>query len=521
MRRDDLTGAANLKSAGVSSSEPTAVGNTRPAAGANSKPTLRGHVLVRVITVMVGSLIVITGANVWLLTHSIRDIYQERIDRLVRLIERSNFPLTTNVADQLAQLSGAELVVLNPANSILAYSSGISAGELGELMDSLKESKAVGSDVTANLTDDVGSGRDLRRVEWAGRSHFVAVARRNSAATSSGSAVPESTRVVILLDTEAFDRLWLQALTNPLIVAAVFLPIMAWIAIRLSRQVSRPIQEIQDRLRTLAAGDLTVSAMQPAQTAEIEELQRSLESTARSLRIREQAIRENEQMSALLQVGHGIAHNVKNAATGCRLAIDLAMNESGEVDPACLEVVRQQLASIDQYIERFLNQARESTDESARIMPRVDLRPVILGALELLQPRIAHARVQVETDTPEEPVPITADPHDLEQLVMLLVQNGIDAATQRHSTRESQPRVCIRARQEENRVVIEVHDNGPGPDPDIRDRMFAPFTSNKPEGSGLGLPEVRRIAERYNGTVRWAHEHGWTVFEVSFEKTGG
>ena len=480
----------------------------------NSKPTLRGYVLIRVVSVMIGSLVVVTGANAWFLTHTIRDIYRDRMGRLVDLIERSNFPLTTNVADQLAQLSGAELIVLDENRSIRAFSSGISASDLDRLLELLDESKIPPNEVEGRFPDGSGRGHELRRVEWAGRSHFFAVARRNSAGTGPGSGAAEATRVVVLLDTEAFDRLWLQALTTPMIVAAIFLPIMAWIAIRLSRQVSRPIQEIQDRLRTLAAGDLTVSAMQLAQTAEIEELQRSLESTARSLRNREETVRENEQMSALLRVGHGIAHNVKNAVTGCRLAIDLAMDESGDVDPACLEVVRQQLASIDQYIERFLSQARESSDESPRIMRPVDLRSVILAALELLQPRIAHARVQVETETPDEPLPIAADPHDLEQLVMLLVQNGIDAATQRHSATATQPSVCIQARQEDNRMVIAVRDNGPGPAPEIRDRMFAPFTSDKPEGSGLGLPEVRRIAERYNGTVRWLHEDGWTEFEV-------
>ncbi len=484
-----------------------------------------------------------TAANAWLLTQTIHGIYQERIDRLVRLIEHSNFPLTTNVVEQLAQLSGAELIVLEADDTPRIFSSGIAAGRLNELVDSLNElgllelgspdkkpsdepegtprgepgtSAANGTSTVAPFRkgDESSSHRELRRVEWNGHVYFLAFARRTLATTRTG---PGSTQVVLLLDAEPFDRLWLQSLAMPLTVAVIFLPIMAWIAVRLSRQVSQPIQEIQARLRTLAAGDLTVPAMQPAETTEIEELQQSLEVTAETLREREQTIRANEQMSALIQVGQGIAHNIKNAATACRLAIDLAQTDSGPVDPACLGVIRQQLASIDQYIERFLNQARGSAETPTPTTRSVELRPSIQAAIDLLKPRIAHARVHVEMDLPEESMRVTADPHDLEQLVMLLVQNAIDASTELHSASGTLAQVGIRARLEGRRLVITIRDNGPGPAADIRDRMFAPFASNKPEGTGLGLPEAQRIAERYNGTVRWAREDGWTCFEVSIE----
>jgi hypothetical protein len=63
--------------------------------------------------------------------------------------------------------------------------------------------------------------------------------------------------------------------------------------------------------------------------------------------------------------------------------------------------------------------------------------------------------------------------------------------------------------------VWSVRDNGPGPDEQIRDSMFEPFVTTKPEGVGLGLSMCKRVAVALGGELNWERREGWTVFEFS------
>jgi nitrogen-specific signal transduction histidine kinase len=66
------------------------------------------------------------------------------------------------------------------------------------------------------------------------------------------------------------------------------------------------------------------------------------------------------------------------------------------------------------------------------------------------------------------------------------------------------------------RIALEVADNGPGPAAEIRDKLFEPLVSDKPDGAGLGLPVVKEIAELHRGAIRWERRGEWTCFIVEF-----
>ncbi|HET6726157.1 MAG TPA: ATP-binding protein [Gammaproteobacteria bacterium] len=98
------------------------------------------------------------------------------------------------------------------------------------------------------------------------------------------------------------------------------------------------------------------------------------------------------------------------------------------------------------------------------------------------------------------PVTLTADPDQIEQALLNLVKNAIDA------TEENNGEVTIRWRLESDQAIVEVLDDGPGIAGS--ENLFVPFFTTKPGGSGIGLALGRQIAEAHNGTLTLENRRG-------------
>lgn len=94
------------------------------------------------------------------------------------------------------------------------------------------------------------------------------------------------------------------------------------------------------------------------------------------------------------------------------------------------------------------------------------------------------------------PLVVNADAGQLEQALINLVRNAVEAAP------TGSGQVVLRCRRESSQAIIEVEDNGPGPPPS--ENLFVPFFTTKPEGSGIGLALARQIAEAHDGGVTLA-----------------
>jgi len=110
-----------------------------------------------------------------------------------------------------------------------------------------------------------------------------------------------------------------------------------------------------------------------------------------------------------------------------------------------------------------------------------------------LAARDIHLTLQVEPESLE----IAADPDLLDQALINLVRNSIEALRDRPAGRI----VLSAHRDAEGRVAIDVVDNGPGIAEDLSDKIFVPFFTTKRQGSGIGLTIVRHIATAHSASV--------------------
>jgi len=156
----------------------------------------------------------------------------------------------------------------------------------------------------------------------------------------------------------------------------------------------------------------------------------------------------------------------------------------------------------------------------------VDLRPVVDDALKLVGPAARHIHVAVEFSRPERPMVVRGDHDALQQLLVNLLINAVDATgTPRHDgagVSEPRPpqsagRVSVELSMcDEARYALLVADSGPGPSDEIGITLFDPLVTDKPDGSGLGLTVAREIAEQHDATIRWERRGEMTCFVVEF-----
>jgi two-component system, LuxR family, sensor kinase FixL len=121
-----------------------------------------------------------------------------------------------------------------------------------------------------------------------------------------------------------------------------------------------------------------------------------------------------------------------------------------------------------------------------------------IGAL--CREEAAARGVQVEVESVSRVPLVKVDGVQIEQVLMNLVANAIDAASERPDGRG---RVTIRVSAKESAIAIEVEDNGRGVAPELADTIFDAYQTTKPRGMGLGLHLSRRIVQKHAGRLWW------------------
>ena len=131
---------------------------------------------------------------------------------------------------------------------------------------------------------------------------------------------------------------------------------------------------------------------------------------------------------------------------------------------------------------------------------RLDINDVINDAMLLVRQEVISSHVSLELELASGLPTVLGDRVQLQQVIINLVVNGIQAMTHTDTPRE----LLIRSKRDRiDEVVVAVQDLGSGIDPEIEDKLFSPFLTTKPNGMGMGLSICRSIIEAHGGRV-WA-----------------
>lgn len=188
------------------------------------------------------------------------------------------------------------------------------------------------------------------------------------------------------------------------------------------------------------------------------------------------------KMAALGQLATGITHELTQPLGAIRTLSGnaVAFMQRGQLDAVSgnLTIMARLAEQMGAIIEPLKGFARKSKAQprAARVATAVH------NALFLYQQRIRNEQVTVRNATADSPLAAWCDPNRLEQVLINLIGNALDAMRD-----QPQRALWIDAFAQDGRVALRVRDQGPGLDPALRDRVFEPFFSTKSAGGGLGL----------------------------------
>lgn len=451
--------------------------------------SLRYRLLLPLSLLLIGDL----AATAWAAAAAARGADQRLADQLWAiartLVEpRSSFPLTEPVLGQMKGLSGAEFLLARPDGEV--ETTTLSGPKVRPPADvPVAVPAAEGEDHQLGPPVTIG-GREYRCLR-------LSLRRRPPTATGDLYIFyPESLRRTAVWD----------AVRPPLVLGGVGGLAAIGLALATGTGLVRRIRTLDHRTRLIAAGDFRPMPL-PQSDDELTDLCRSVNEMARRLAEFQEVMQRSERLRVLGQFSGGLAHQLRNAAAGAKLAVELFMTENPLADPEPLEVALRQLARIERNLRQFLDLGKPP---AVAKLP-CDLAGLIDQAVSLLKPQCQHAGIALVWEPGESSI-VTGDSAQLSHLFGNVIGNAIEAAGPggnvevRKGERGTLPK--------DRWCVIEVSDTGPGPPPEIAEKLFEPFVTGKDQGIGLGLAVAKQAVEAHGGALSWERQGKKTVFRI-------
>ncbi|NIM93693.1 MAG: HAMP domain-containing protein [Anaerolineales bacterium] len=379
----------------------------------------------------------------------------------------------------------ADMILLSENGTLLSstFSNAAEARELLEL--DAREIPEMGETYT----------NDFKLSKRSYQAAYAPVVIRSENMGVLGVALPSN----YVVDTEATSRN-----TFSLIFSLATLSVIV-IGYVLSQSIARPILKLRSVSKAVAEGDLNQRTgfhrsdeigelaevfdlmtfrlrKRTAQAARLyqETLERNDELGVINARLQEaqQQLIQSEKLAAVGQLTAGIVHDVKNPLAVIKGMAE-ELQEDDELTPEANEqliIIRDNATRATRIVADLLKFARQSTPQ----LKRQNINETIRTAIRLTDYLARKGRVEVQTELLPDPVNVMYDATQIEQVIVNLIQNAIQAMPDGGILTISLTRTG-------QAIAIEVKDTGVGIPEEYLNRIFDPFFTTKPEGEGTGL----------------------------------
>ena len=487
---------------------------------------LRLQLMLPVLAVVIVAIVACSVVSAYMAADWTRGRQEENLARVVATLTDASFPLNASVLRRMSGLSGAEFVVFDADGHFEAGSRPFSRAELAELLGLPRDQK---------LADFAGS----KTVELAGRRYMANRLQVANAPAANGDPMS----LAVAYPEERWTIARRQAVYPPLIVGAVAILLAVAVTALLARRLVHPLDALRRQAAAIEHGDFRSMPLS-RRNDEIQDLAISINHMVERLARYEADVRQNERLRTLGQLGAGIAHQMRNAATGAAGARPASASLSAGArlrgfagGAAPIHVDGKLFAAVPHAGPARIGgpraigfgdtRGRDAAISAAKLQSRPN-RPAIHSsggarldfrrraghrpianqlAVERHRSRQRHPR---RRRRPPAPSPSGRGPpcHG--------TPNGGEGSLPQDSSRFiGLVRISI-DRDATHRVLCRISDSGSGPSPEIGAKLFEPFATDKADGTGLGLAVVQQIATEHDAELSWHREGGLTQFVVAF-----
>lgn len=286
------------------------------------------------------------------------------------------------------------------------------------------------------------------------------------------------------------------------IVSMGLLLIFVVASLLISRSVTQPLLQLVKSTRAIGAGHLNEPIEMRSQIEEVDFLAVEFERMRRKVaqaqvRLKErleesEAARiESERLAAIGTLASGLAHEIRNPLNAMSLLLSrLESKLNGADGKDIVKDVFGEVARLDRLVNSILDYARPVLLDRKEI----DVRSLVNSCLEFYDPLLTEKNVEATFNVRGSQATIYGDEDKLKQCLINGIQNAIEAMP-------TGGKLMITCDTEGSFVVLDIADTGSGFTVDSRKKLFSPFFTTKPSGSGLGLSNVQKIISAHGGSV--------------------
>jgi two-component system sensor histidine kinase HydH len=231
----------------------------------------------------------------------------------------------------------------------------------------------------------------------------------------------------------------------------------------------------------------------------VHKAERMIEERARAQRELEDQLHQSERLAALGEMVAAVSHEIKNPLGIIRSTAELmgTLPEAGETHKKLSSVITEESTRLNRIVTEFLDFARPQTPD----IRECDLRDIIEKNLEFLRPELDKKGITVKAELDGMPLTLMADHGQIYRAFLNIFINASQSMDNGGS-------IKVHAREDKDRLYVEIEDTGCGISQENLKRIFNPFFTTKDKGTGLGLSIVRKIIEGHKGTIAIQSQEG-------------
>ena len=287
-------------------------------------------------------------------------------------------------------------------------------------------------------------------------------------------------------------RIWILSMVA---VSLLFSILIVWLYV--GRNMVARITSLDASMRSIANGNLDQQVQVKGQD-EIGTMARSLVSFRDQLSTLQEELVQAGKLAALGQLSAGIAHEINQplSAIGHYSRNGVRLLDAGRLEETGKNL--NQISNLTKRATTIITRLKALARKQQNNLVGVDIHQVMDNVLLLLENDEVRKQTTIDVRLPSQPNQVTADPIQLEQVVLNLMTNALDAIADR-PVKE----IHINCAHNNGMVEINVQDSGPGISEELREQIFDPFFTTKPRGQslGLGLAISYNIVKSFGGKL--------------------